>query len=601
MGRFRTTTVLCGALAVLAGSTGPHGAHASALLPPTTNTTTTDVYNTTGYINDLFDSSMSYLDQIYDPAAGYLWFTYYPFAAGKHDTRSSVWYAAGLLRRNAGQGGDVDAAVKILTAVIGDQKKNVSEQWFGDYTKYPEEPTVGAAWYPESVSPLLLINCIYPQCQLLITVIYTQIYNSWDPNWRGFISTALIVIYEEYGHLLPAHTRALILESMRNATLGDSYRVGGVDGDNLYPAYSNPALMRAVSTGWTGRQLNDSNMTAAGEAYAREVLDLFDRHGTLSEFNSPTYCGVSLYALTLWAKYLPASSSLMGAHGPRMVAGVWESVGQLYHAGLRNVAGPWDRTYGFDMNLYVGILNVYVWSLVGLDRAPSLQAVAPGGRTPYWAMTHSDDFEFAPLLAAVLPYHHTLVPPAARQSLLRFPGEHTYTATAYAPPYDRAARNVTTWLGDDMTIGAESFDQSVVGGFSINPSAWSPAVAQWRRGDESVGWFKWHSTEAAMDVDVRAGYLGLAYPRGNASSVFTLLVVSNPIGQARDIRGWDDVWGVSVNVTGTVDLTPAISFCGLRGGSCEPINEWEFWNFTYSMPPGSTEAPSIVFDISVDS
>lgn len=159
MGRFRTTTVLCGALAVLAaGSTGPHGAHASALLSPTTNTTTTDVYNTTGYINDLFDSSMSYLDQIYDPAAGYLWFTYYPFAAGKHDTRSSVWYAAGLLRRNGGQGGDVDAAVKILTAVIGDQKKNVSEQWFGDYTKYPEEPTVGAAWYPESVSPLLLIN-----------------------------------------------------------------------------------------------------------------------------------------------------------------------------------------------------------------------------------------------------------------------------------------------------------------------------------------------------------------------------------------------------------------------------------------------------------
>lgn len=83
--------------------------------------------NTTGYISDMFDQSMSYLDQIYDPTAAYLWYTYYPFAAGKHETRSTVWYAAGLLGRN--EGSDVDEAVKILTSVIGDQKKNVSDQW----------------------------------------------------------------------------------------------------------------------------------------------------------------------------------------------------------------------------------------------------------------------------------------------------------------------------------------------------------------------------------------------------------------------------------------------------------------------------------------
>lgn len=361
--------------------------------------------------------------------------------------------------------------------------------------------------------------------------------------------------------------------------------------------------MRAVSTGWTGRRLNDSNMTRAGEAYAQEVLDLFDGGGvgggTLSEFNSPTYCGVSLFALTLWAKYLPADDSVMGAHGPRMIRAVWTTVGALYNANLRNMAGPWDRTYGFDMNLYVGIMNAYVWSLVGLDRAPSLRTVAHGGTTPYWATTHSDDFEIAPLLAAILPYHHTLVPLDAWQSLVAFPGEHTYTTAAYAPPYDLARRNVTTWLSDNITIGAESFDQSVVGGFSINPSAWSPAVAQWKRSDGSVGWFKWYSTEAAMDVDVQAGHLGLAYPKGNESSIFTFLVVSNPIGQKRDILGWEDVWDVSVNVSGTVDLTPDISFCGLMGGSCDPINDWEFWNFTYSMPADSTETPSIIFDISV--
>jgi hypothetical protein len=67
-----------------------------------------------------------------------------------------------------------------------------------------------------------------------------NIYNSWDPNWRGFIGTTLIIAIEEYEHLLSEATTNLVLESLHNATKGDEYRVGGVDDDNLYPAYSNP-------------------------------------------------------------------------------------------------------------------------------------------------------------------------------------------------------------------------------------------------------------------------------------------------------------------------------------------------------------------------
>jgi len=69
--------------------------------------------------------------------------------------------------------------------------------------------------------------------------------------------------------------------------------------------------MRALVTGWTGRRLNEANFTASGEAYAAEIIDLFGRADTLSEFNSGTYTGVSLYAMTLWAKYMP-EDSLMG-------------------------------------------------------------------------------------------------------------------------------------------------------------------------------------------------------------------------------------------------------------------------------------------------
>jgi hypothetical protein len=216
---------------------------------------------------------------------------------------------------------------------------------YADYQKYPEEPTVGTEQYAPTI------------------------YNSWDPNWRGFVGTTLVVMLEEFSHLLPQDVQTYMVESLYNTTIGDSYRVGGVDDDNLYPAYSNPSIMRAFVSGWVGRRVNDSNMTVAGEAYARDIIDLFERDNTLSEFNSGTYAGVSLFALTLWAKYMP-QDSLMGQHGPDMIRHTWTSLGELYNANLKNVAGPWDRSYGFDMNRYLSILALQMWTIVGKDKAP---------------------------------------------------------------------------------------------------------------------------------------------------------------------------------------------------------------------------------------
>lgn len=66
------------------------------------------------------------------------------------------------------------------------------------------------------------------------------IYDTWDPNWRGFIGTAFIIALEEFPHLINPHVTRLIEESLYNNTVGDTYRVGGVDRDNLYPSYTNP-------------------------------------------------------------------------------------------------------------------------------------------------------------------------------------------------------------------------------------------------------------------------------------------------------------------------------------------------------------------------
>ena len=72
------------------------------------------------------------------------------------------------------------------------------------------------------------------------------IYDSWDPNWRGFLGTTFVVMLEEYADCLSEETKELMVESLYHATVGDTYRVGGVDNDNLYPAYSNPVSSHSM-------------------------------------------------------------------------------------------------------------------------------------------------------------------------------------------------------------------------------------------------------------------------------------------------------------------------------------------------------------------
>ncbi|WYZ38274.1 hypothetical protein EsH8_III_000188 [Colletotrichum jinshuiense] len=508
----------------------------------------------------LLNESMAWMDQYYDRSAGYL-YDIGSASALRHETRSSVWYALGLLARN--EGDDAAEAEKIITNTIGSQFQVVEEQWYGDYQKYSEEPYVGSEYYPSSI------------------------YNSWDPNWRGFVGTTLVMALEEFPHLLSNDTQDLILESLHNATKGDEYRVGGVDDDNLYPAYSNPAIMRAFVSGWTGRRLQDANMTQSGENYAQEIIDLFERANTLSEFNSGTYTGVSLFGLILWSKYLP-EDSIMTTKGPQMLLDTWKAVAQLWHPGMKNMAGPWDRSYGYDMNRYVSLMALWFWTLIGKENSSLISAPQ--------VMSHAADYAWAPLFAVLADFHESLLPEGLVSNLTTFGGEHTFSASTYYPPYDLVPRNITTWLSDNLTIGAESFEENVIGGPSRSQESFNPAVIQWNTGSE-ISFISLYPTEMALDVEVSPNKLSLTYPNGTADSIFTFVVgtfIKKPT-----ITGWSDVQGLSVNVSGNVNETYSLSFAGSMGGSGSPIRDFEFWNFTYSVPQGFEGKPNIVLDVTL--
>jgi hypothetical protein len=80
--------------------------------------------NAQGVLNE----SMSWMDGYYDNAAGYL-YSLDAATALNHDTRSSAWYAIGLLARNEGEH-DIKEAEKILTNIVHGQYNNPTEQWY---------------------------------------------------------------------------------------------------------------------------------------------------------------------------------------------------------------------------------------------------------------------------------------------------------------------------------------------------------------------------------------------------------------------------------------------------------------------------------------
>lgn len=390
-------------------------------------------------------------------------------------------------------------------------------------------------------------------------------------DWRGFIGTAFIVCLEEYSTLLPAWLQTSMISSLHLNALGDAYRVGGVDDDNLYPFYSNAAIMKAAVSGWIGRRRDDANLTAQGEHWGQQIIDLFDHvGGSLSEFNSPTYTGISLFALTLWAKYLPSNSTLR-AHGPRMIKQTWEQFGQLYNANLRQLSGPWDRAYGYDESRYVSVTAQWVWSFVGSNASPF------GKRFKPWAIAHNDDFEFGPLVAILSQYHidSGLLSDQVLRSMTEFddPGEEGrfFEASAFSDAYDYVPRNITSWISANLTIGSQSFDMNVAGGPARNLERFNPAVVQWLSQDGNVGFLTLYPDMKTLQTVVSKGRLNLTLPNGNHTSKFVFHVSPNGLDGPKNVYSWDDMLGINVKISGTVTPEPSISFCGRSGGACAQI------------------------------
>jgi hypothetical protein len=106
------------------------------------------------------------------------------------------------------------------------------------------------------------------------------------------------------------------------------------------------------------------NLIETGLARAESILQRFLSFGDFDEYNSPTYDGIDLFAISLWIAYPPTPR--FQEAGTQMLNKLTARISSLFHSGLRNVCGPYIRAYGLEMDKYVSLTGLWL-SMSGLS------------------------------------------------------------------------------------------------------------------------------------------------------------------------------------------------------------------------------------------
>jgi hypothetical protein len=438
------------------------------------------------HAQEIFDASMDWMDSLFDGEAGLLWqpqdaSSTRPFT--RHMVRDSTYYALGLLMRDGL--GDRQRAEQVLSTILDQQIDEPEAPYHGTFLRAPEEPRPGG-WARE--------------------------WRDYDPNWRDFVGTGFALILTHFEDELDSGLVARMDAAFRLAITGALAR-------HLNPAYTNIALMDAYLLHYVGVRQGVQEWQNAGEAFATQVYEIFQRHDAFEEYNSPTYYGPDLYALGLWRRY--TQSVQLRERGAEMETKLWLDIARFYHAGLRNQCGPWDRSYGMDMTRYVALLGMWIWLATGRASAPF-----PTLRETFY---HSGDLCFGPLAALV----GTHVPAEALPHLLAFQGARRVEQRITG---DRMA---SAWLEERFMLGAEHTQRGKNG-----YNQFHPLTIHWRMPDGQVGWAKLVHT---IPVDVAASERQLSLS-GQGTMQFE---VYSPGAVQSDIQ--TEHWalnGLNVNVEG---------------------------------------------------
>ena len=207
----------------------------------------------------------------------------------------------------------------------------------------------------------------------------------YDPNWRQFVGCTLAMCRLVHGDALPADALDGIAAALDRCIAGEPEA-------RIPRWYTNPNLMHAWLQGHVGTSTRDDALVDRAHQRLAGLVDRFERHGDIDEYNSPTYDGIDLWAIGLWATHPPTER--FSAAADRLLSGIGARISGLYHPTFGATCGPYIRAYGLTPTRYVSLSGL-LFAVVGAPAARVLPS-------PIDADTvHVHDLYFAPMLAHV--------------------------------------------------------------------------------------------------------------------------------------------------------------------------------------------------------
>lgn len=257
--------------------------------------------------------------------------------------------------------GNVERAVTALRSVLALQYPLSDRPWSGTFPTSAEQPE--------------------PPGDAAVEWVH------YDPNWRQFLGVTLALCAIVHEAVLPADVNDGITAALRAC-------VAGEPDDRIARWYTNPYLMHAWLQGHVAAITGDNELRAAAHLRLAVPMERMLRYDDLDEYNSPTYDGVDLMALGLWAMYPPSGGFADAAS--TMLPQVGRRVSELYHPRFGTSCGPYIRAYGLDPTEYVSLSGL-LYSVCG----EPAELVLPSSLTP--DTVHVHDLYFLALLEHLAP------------------------------------------------------------------------------------------------------------------------------------------------------------------------------------------------------
>jgi len=280
-----------------------------------------------------------------------------------------------------------------------------------------------------------------------------------DQNWREFIGCDLIIILQKFKHLLPQALVKDIETGLIHAAKGAFKRNVGAD-------YTNISIMSAFLMEYVGTAFGMETLKNAGITKAKEVFNLYQSHKTFSEYNSPTYYGVTLIGLALWREF--TFSKEIQTMSKSLEKELWHEIAISYNSNLKNMPGPYFRGYGMVMSKYFAITGI-------------------------WIALALNDEKLAPLASAKGPkYGEMSNLPTILNVGLSIPKNDLKTLQTFSKPGFITVDVPNTYKGDSIKKVSKLINKDwMMGGLWGNKRVWEQlkiGTIHWKATHSDIGW-----------------------------------------------------------------------------------------------------------------